>query len=99
MLSEWCLSKLQESRKLMLFDVLTMMEGAALACSCAALEGFLGTMHANASPPPKKKKKRKHHPSSSLPPSHATHAHLRAARARVLIDKWRRKENCCCLMY
>lgn len=27
MLSESCLSKLQESRKLMLFDVLTMIEG------------------------------------------------------------------------
>lgn len=32
-LSEPCLSKLQESRKLMLFDVLTMMEGAASVCS------------------------------------------------------------------
>lgn len=36
-LSEPCLSKLQESRKLMLFDVLTMMEGAASVCSCAVL--------------------------------------------------------------
>lgn len=31
MLSEPYLSKLQESRKLMLFDVLTMMEGAAFS--------------------------------------------------------------------
>lgn len=34
-LSEPCLSKLQESRKLMLFDVLTMIEGAVSLCSCA----------------------------------------------------------------
>lgn len=75
MLSEWCLSKLQESRKLMLFDVLTMMEGAALACSCAALEGFLGTMHASASPPPKKKKRKENTtpPPPSLPAMPHTH--------------------------
>lgn len=36
-LSEPCLSKLQESRKLMLFDVLTMMEGAVSVCSHAVL--------------------------------------------------------------
>lgn len=43
-LSEPCLSKLQESRKLMLFDVLTMMEGAASVCVHAQSCKDLGTL-------------------------------------------------------
>lgn len=39
-LSEQCLSKLQKSRKLMLFDVLTMMKGGSVFVLYAALYGF-----------------------------------------------------------
>lgn len=67
----------------MLFDVLTMMEGAALTCSCAALEGFLGTMHASTTPPQKKKT-----PPLLLPPSQPCHTRMSAnARAHGQVEE------------
>lgn len=81
MLSEPYLSKLQESRKLMLFDVLTMMEGAAFCvlmhnlvriwvqCDCVCAQRGGGEADARLC------------------------ISERRVRGCALIDKWERKEN------
>lgn len=78
-LSEPCLSKLQESRKLMLFDVLTMMEGrwggsvSVLVRSPAWIWVHCAWMHA-------------------WEDLRSVSARARA-RAREHIDEWKRKED------